>query len=789
MKVSLRWLKQYIDINLSVEELVKGLTMSGLEVEEVLDLGLESKSFIIGQIERIDSHPNADKLSVCQVNIQERVLNIVCGASNMKSGDKVVVALPGSVLPNGLNLKKTKIRGVASEGMMCSSEELGLPKTQDGILILSPEETVGEGFDVLLDISITPNRPDCLSLIGIAREVQALTDNSVKIPKPRFSEKLEPSSSYIDITIQNKTGCPRYCARILENIRIQPSPLWLQNALVLAGMRPINNIVDVTNFVLLELGHPLHAFDYDLIKGKKILVRNAQKGEKLPAIDEREYTLDKEDLVIADKDRPIALAGIIGGKNTEVNQDSTSIVLEAAYFNPQNIRRSARRIGIHTEASYHFERGMDPEILPLAINRATELIQQITGAEVKKDIIDVCVNVYNERPSIHLYIPRVNQILGTDISLNEINTVFQKLDIEVIDSGDDYLIVRPPSYRVDIERDIDCIEEIARIYGYDSIPATYPYISHIDRAPVVSEHSFLQEFKDIMVGSGLREVLNYSFLSGQFQKEMGFDSSTFIPIANPISNELDTLRVSLIPGLLKTLLNNQALGHEAVNCFEAGKTFVKNPNYEETEEWQVSFIITGQKLLSWYDKKSWDFYDLKGIAESVLDKLDIKKYSVQRMDSSTLYHPGKSLYLKNGNTIFFEGGELHPLVAQNLGLQTAVYCGQFYPQSIKQNRTPDRDMFRLYRFPGNHRDISMIFDSSIPYADIESAIRNSGGPLLWKVLLVDHYQNPQLGENKKSLTFHLIYRDPEKTLSDNDVKPSFEAIIRALETQFQARLR
>lgn len=789
MKVSVRWLKQYIDYTISLQELVNGLTMSGLEVEEIIDLGLENKTIVIGQIQTVDSHPNADKLSLCQVTTGKKTYSIVCGASNMKAGDRVVLALPGATLPTGFKLKKTKIRGVVSEGMMCSSEELGLYKSEEGIMILSDQDPIGEGFDILLDISITPNRPDCLSLIGIAREVRALTGGTVKIPKPRFTEKLKASSSYIDISIKNKEGCPRYCARVLENIKIQPSPLWLQNALLLAGMRPINNIVDATNFVLWEMGHPLHAFDYDLIAGKQIIVRKAQSGEKLPAIDEKEYSLTPEDLVIADRDRPIALAGIIGGKNTEVHDKTTTIVLESAYFNPPNIRRSSNRTGLKTEASYHFERGMDPEILPVALNRVTELIYQISDAEVKKGIIDVAANSFSQIPTINLRIQKANQILGTDITLNEINTIFQKLDIEVIDSNEEDLIVRPPSYRVDIVREIDCIEEIARIYGYDSIPETYPYISHINRAPVTSEHSFLQLLKEMLAARGLQEVINYSFLSRQFQKELGFAEDSFISLSNPLSNDLDTMRVSLLPGLLKTLDTNRSLGHDGVNCFEVGKIFYKNNRNEECEKWSVAYVMGGQKLLEWYDNKSWDFYDLKGTAESILSALNISRYSIERTTDSSLYHPGKSLSFVSCGEILFEGGELHPLITQSLDLKGPIFCGQFFPDLIHKHHSVKQQSIKLYRYPANHRDISMIFDNSIAYADIEAVIKKAGGPLLWKTLLVDYYQSPQLGKDKKSLTFHLIYRHPEKTLSDNDVKSSFESIIENLEKEFQARLR
>ncbi len=789
MQVSVRLLKEYIDIPLSIEELVNGLTMVGLEVEEVFDLGLINKEFVIGQIENIESHPNADKLSLCQVSTGENTRSIICGADNMKTGDKVVVALPNTTLPNGMKLKKAKIRGVVSEGMMCSTEELGLPKAEDGIMILPSDSPLGEGFDLLLDISITPNRPDCLSLLGIAREIQALTDSSVKPPKPRITEKLDLSSSLIDINIDDKNGCPRYCARVLDKIEIQPSPLWLQNALLTAGMRPINNIVDVTNFVLLELGHPLHAFDYDLIKGKKIIVRTARDGEKIIAIDEQEYTLEEDDLVIADQDRPIALAGIIGGKNTEVHEDTTMVVLEAAYFNPRYIRRTARKTGIQTGASYHFERGMDPEILPLALNRAAELIQKISSAEVKKEVIDVTTNSIPKIPTINLRIPRVNEILGTSIPLNQINNVFQKLDIEVVDSSEEALIVRPPSYRVDIQREIDCIEEIARIYGYDEIPETYPYMNHIERAPVISEHDFLQEFRETLSRNGLQEVIQYSFLSKSFQEQLGFSSEKFISIANPLSQDHSTMRISLLPGLLKNYMNNQSLGYEGTGCFEVGKIFYRDFHSKECEDWSIAFIIGGEKLFKWYDQQSWDFYDLKGIVESVLNQMGIEDFYVQRLSDSSLYHPGKSLVFKQGETILFEGGELHPSLLQLLNLKTSVYCGRFHPDAIKQLRDTGYESIQLYRYPGNQRDISMIFDNSIPYAKIEEAIQEAGDGLLWKVILVDHYQSPKLGKDKKSLTFHLIYRHPEKTLSDEEITPSFENIIKRLEEQFQARLR
>ena len=786
MRISFRWLKKYIDVKLSVSELAEALTMIGLEVEDELNLGYEDKKIVIGQIKEINKHPNADKLSYCKVDVGDRILDIVCGAKNMKEGDKVVVALPGAKLPNGLKLKKTRIRGCVSEGMMCSEAELGLAKSSEGIMILDPSYPVGEGFDYIFELGITPNRPDCLSLIGVAREVQAIVLNSVKMPLQKIVEQLEETNLKLKVEIENKAWCPRYTARVLEQVKIAPSPLWLQNALVLAGMRPINNIVDVTNFVLWEMGHPLHAFDYDLIKDKTIIVRNAKEGEIIKAVDERTYVLSQDMLVIADSSRPIAIAGIIGGKNTEISEETINVVLESAYFNPQCIRRTSKKLGITTEASYRFERGSDYNALPIALNRAASLIQQITNCDMTKGIIDA-----NYLPSakrqITLNFNNVNKILGTKLNVQDISDIAMRLQFEVVSSSKEEVVLSIPSYRVDLNREIDLIEEIARIYGYNNIEDTFPFIDKEKIAKVESVKEKIYKLKNFVKELGLTEIINYTFLSGDFQKKLGFDESKFVNLANPLSREYNVMRISIIPSLIKTYMVNVTHYIKDMSIFEIGKVFEKEKN-EYKEEYRLGILLCGYRYNEWHRKEKWDIYYLKGIVEDILEFFGIKKYEIS-YSNNVLFHPGKSFKIKKDENLLFVGGEIHPSIKEKLDVSDDIIFGEFFLDWLLNQKEKIVKYKELYSFPANYRDLSMIFDKKIPYEEIEAEIIKSGGAYLKKVKLVDIYEHPSLGKDKVSFTFNLVYQHSEKTLSDEEIKPSFEKIIKMLEKKFGAILR
>lgn len=788
MNISVRWIKQLIDFDLSVKDLMHGLTMSGLEVENELNLGYEDQMIVIGKILERNPHPDADKLSCCKVDVGSEVLDIVCGADNMKAGDKVVVARNGSKLPNGMKLKSTKIRGVVSNGMMCSESELGLAKTSSGIMILDELFPVGEGFDFVFEVAITPNRPDCLSMLGIAREIKALCSGVIKHPKSKVSERLESALYHVNLTIKAKDLCPRYTARVIGQVKIGPSPIWMQNFLAVAGIRPINNIVDITNYVLLELGQPLHAFDYDLIKDKKITVRKAKKGESILAIDEKSYMLEDEDLVIADSSRPIAIAGVIGGKNTEVTQDTVNVVLESAYFNPSSVRRTSKRLGLSTDASYRFERGADYDGLYLALNRAAGLIQDIAQGEVTKGIYEVNALAKDLNHTVSLSYNNVNRVLGTNMDISEISEIATRLQFEVVNCSKQEVLLSIPSYRVDLEREIDLIEEIARVYGYNKIPETFPKIDKLAIAKINSSDAKLKKLRAVLNSSGLSETIHYSFVADAYQADLGFDSEKFIALQNPLSRELNVLRISLFTSILKALQLNDAQGMSDVAFFEIGKIFQKTEK-KMIEENSMAILLSGKNTDGWLGSSDWDFYSMKGIVEEVMDFFGVKSYQIEYAKDNPLLHPGKAMIVKQGRNVFFEGGQLHPVMKKKLGLTKDCFIGVFALESLLARKSKLKKYSELFRFPGMNRDISMIFDRSVSFVDLQKAIQKTGGNLLQDIRLTDVYEHDSLGDNMRSLTFNLLYRHPDRTLTDEEVKPLFEKAISYLQSEFGGNLR
>lgn len=792
MRISYRLLQHYIDLkDISVQEVADALTMLGIEVESVYDLGMINGNIVIARIQKIDPHPNADKLTLCTVDAGKRgVVKVVCGATNIKPGNVVPLAIPDVLLPNGTMLRKARIRGVESEGMLCSGAELKWNDDHSGILILPDNLPIGEPFDALLEITITPNRPDCLSLIGIARELSARFRRPLHLPVPRFNEITTPADSLARVKITAWEGCPRYTARVIRHIKVRPSPRWLVYFLESAGLRSINNVVDATNFVLLEFGHPLHAFDMDKIAEHQIIVRWAKDGEQIETLDGVKRTLTSEDLVIADPQKVVALAGIMGCGNSEISDSTVNVLLECAYFNPTTIRRTAKRLDMQTEASYRFERGTDREKMTFALERATELIKELAGGEVAKGFIDT-FTPYSRPHPVSVEIKKVTSLLGIELNGREIADNLARLGFELVSSDRERLRFNIPSHRVDISRDVDLIEEVARIFGYEKIPAVLPYLQSVPAEPSIGER-IEKILSNALVGMGFYETINYSFVSARQVSEMGFSSDELVSILNPISREQDVMRPSLIIGLVNNFIHN--LNREVYNIrlFEIGSSYhwddSSDDGYKEPR-WLVAGM-SGYIVENWLDgEREVNFFDIKGVAENLLSSLGIKRYNIERATQVHWLHPGKSAqFVVKGEPICWFG-EFHPALRSRLDIPQPLFLLEM-PLWIVEKLADLTPRFKdLPRYPATRRDFAFIVDEEVASLDIERCIRRIGKELIENITLFDVYRGEQIPPGKKSLAYSVTFRASDHTLTDAEVNTLQEKIISALTKQLGITLR
>ena len=793
MKVTLNWLREYIDIDWDAVELEKRLTMSGLESESLDDLGERYCGVVVGHVTARSQHPRADRLSVCQVDIGEADrATIVCGAPNVAPGQKVAVILPGHSLPDGTGIERTRIRGVESEGMICSEVELDLGTDADGILVLPADCRVGAPFaeatgldDVVVDFEVTPNRPDCLSVVGIAREVRALTGVELRRPEEAPAESGEPGTASASVEIEDAAGCPRYVCRVVRGVEIGPSPVWMQRRLQAVGMRPVNNVVDVTNFAMLELGQPLHAFDLATIPDGTVVVRRACVGERLRLLDGRDCGLDETMLVIADCQRPIALAGIMGGAETEVTGRTTDILLESAYFSPETVRAGARGLGMSTEASARFERGTDWELPPLASDRAAGLLAEFTGGTVAPGRIDAYPSPL-QRPRIPLRTKRVNALLSTRLQARDCKRILELLGCEVEPQGET-LQVTVPGFRPDLQREVDLAEEVGRIYGYDRIEASSSLRGPLENT-VLSDFEIQQEFRQRMTAAGVDEVVTSTIVDG------GCTSWDRLPSAPALANPAtasDVLRSSLIPSLADVARHNFNRRTRTVCIFELGKCFFEGDPHAaalHTETLRLGGLWFGLGTESaWRDeRRQVDFLDLKGLIESVTEGLNPRFHG----GAHPLMRSGHCAELSIAGKPAGNFGECSRELLEAFDLPEPVYIFELDFEVLATAWKARKAAFRPPpKFPPIERDLAIVLDESVPAGDIIAAVRQADTKLIEFVELFDVYTGDRVGPGEKSLAFNLRLRSPERTLKDREADEAIAGVLAHLGRAFGVRLR
>ncbi|MBW2492063.1 MAG: phenylalanine--tRNA ligase subunit beta [Deltaproteobacteria bacterium] len=803
MKVSLSWLKEYVNINMNANDLADALTMVGLEVESVSDRYDYLNSVYVGRIVNIDSHPNSDQLKLCSVDIGGDIISVVCGAPNIKRGMIVPCAIPGTRFPKGTLLEKSIIRGKTSEGMLCSELELGLGSNGNEIMALSNNLSVGDSLnkalglsDPVFEIDLTPNRPDCLSIIGTAREIAAIENKRVVYPEIYLPESINDIVNHTSVTITAPTLCPRYAASLIFDVTVGPSPFWLQDRLISVGLKPINNIVDITNFVMMESGQPLHAFDFDRLDENRIVVRTAQENETFITLDGKERRLDPEMLMICDGKKPVAMAGVMGGLNSEVEDTTTNILLESAYFDPVCIRKTSKKTGLNTDASHRFERGVDPNGTLTALNRATQLIAEIGGGKCVEGVIDEYPLPFSET-TIDISIRRLNRHLGTRLDTAAVGKYLTSIEFEVIQIDENKLRVTPPSCRVDIKRFEDISEEIARLFGYNNIETTFPLIPADARHPD-KKIDLRDRTKILMTGLGFSEAINYSFISKQScdRLELPPDDPKrkMVDILNPISEDQSVMRTSLIPGLLETMKLNISLQNKNLKLFEIGNVFF-HTGQEDSQPDEVEMLAglwTGTRVDSAWssDEINCDFYDLKGVVEELLRKLDIVNTTFTRIPREfCLYtRPGFTARILDKNEPVGLVGEVHPKVLGNYDLQQTAFIFELNFDRLIQSVPDTKSARPIPKYPSTSRDITLIIDNDVETYKIIKTVEILQEKLVEHLHLFDVFMGDPIPKGKKSVSFRITYRSSEETLEDNRVNHIHKTITNQLLKTFDATL-
>jgi phenylalanyl-tRNA synthetase beta chain len=801
MIVTYNWLKEFVDFDLSPESLSDLLTMIGLEVEGVRSVGEGMDDVVVALVEEREQHPNADKLSLCRVNSGEETLSIVCGAQNFKAGDKVALARIGAVLPGDFRIKRSKIRGSESFGMLCSEKELGLAEESDGIMILDQDLQIGVPLfdalglkDTIFEIGLTPNRADCLSVIGIAREVAAKLGKKVKYPEFRLRENGPAITDAASIRVDDPDLCPRYTARYVTGCTIAPSPAWMVNRLNAVGIRSINNVVDITNYVLLEFGHPLHAFDFRFLAGGTIIVRRAVEGERFTTLDGQERVLSASDLTIRDAERVVALAGIMGGENSEIRDTSTDILLESACFAPTAIRRTAKRLAMHTESSHRFERGADINVLPTALDRAAYLMAELAGGTIAAGSIDVYPNPVTPR-RIAVRLDRIAQILGIRLSADEVAHMFRNLEFAVEAAETGVFHVTVPTFRVDIEREIDLVEEAARLTGYDRIPATMPKVRLFSDRP--GRHQRLErKVRDLLVAHGLSEVISYSFVNPNVYDTILLGENdprrNGVRILNPLSEDQAVMRTTLLPGLLETAARNASFRLLNMHLFEMRRVYLPVPGGDLPEEpVYAAGLMSGAR-----DPEGWnrnlelvDFYDVKGLLENILESLAIEQVTFAARDIEPYFHPGKACRVYAGQELIGSFGELHPTVQENYGFERPV-C--YFELDFEKLVSVSRDVTSVSpppRYPDTFRDIAMLVGDDVEAGAVVECIRSNKVAEMEGVEIFDLYTGPNIPQGQKSIAVRVRYRSSERTLTDEEVNRIHQRVVECLLKKINISIR
>ena len=811
MKTSLNWLKKYVDIRIPVKTLAERLTMAGFEVENIEQTGEKYKNFVLGEVKSVEKHPFADRLTVCLVDTGDGISQIICGAPNVSPGQCVIVGLPGAVVPHdqhdpqgkSFTLARTKIRNVESFGMICSAYELGLGPDKDGIMVLkeagAPGTPVADYLgldDTIFDIGITPNRPDAMSHLGIAREIAALFDKKLKFPAYKVSTSKVKIGKELAVKVLDPVNCPRYSARVVRNVAVGESPKWLRDSLERIGIRPVNNIVDITNYVLMEFGHPLHAFDYDRITDKTIIVRRATEGESFVTLDHKERRLSKDTLLICDPAKTLAIAGVMGGQNSEISGSTTNIVIESAYFNPRSIRKTSKLFSLSTDASQRFERGADPNATIAALDRAAALIRSVCGGEILSGVIDI----YKKKIgiwSVTVRAKKLNEVLGTSLNVSTIKDILNKLALQPKIVGGSKgetarIQCRVPTFRPDLAEEIDLIEEVARIYGYNKVPekeSTNLLLQGEAQAP-----DFSVGLREWFIGSGYSEVINNSM---QDVSTAMLGSENIVRIANPISNEMAALRTSMLPGMLGVVRHNIFHGSKDLRLFEFGKVYLHIPNKESastlggySEESRLILAWSGVAEPGGWDRKprKFDIFDAKGEIDSLGQKISLDNIKfIPYSTTDPLTQTGIRIEI-NG---CYAGliGLVHKKILDSFEIEEDVYFAELLPEVFIKGRGEGKIFSQLPRFPVVERDLALVVDKNILHESVVEEIYRLKVPFLRSVDIFDIYTGDQIGADKKSLAYRLNFMAEDHTLGQEEIDNSIRLIIQQVARAFNASIR
>lgn len=801
MKASLEWLKEYADIDVEAKQLADIMTMTGSKVETVEEQGNDIQNVVVGKILEIKPHEDSDHLVVTKVDVKDEILQIVTGANNINEGDIVPIAKDGAKLPGGIEIKTGKLRGVDSCGMMCSVGELGLDinsypnQIENGIMILDSKMEAELGEDIknvlginqtVFDFEITPNRPDCLSIEGLGREVAVSLNTLFKAPHKNIDEmNVENKENVEGVTVEITAPdlCYRYIARVVKNVKIAPSPEWMVKRLNACGVRSINNIVDITNYVMLEMGQPMHAFDINSIEGKHITVRRATNGEKITTLDNQERTLNENMLVIADSKKPVAIAGVMGGQNSEIENTTETVVFESAVFNGGSIRKTAKAVGLRTEASSRYEKGLSPENAIRAVNRAVELVELIGAGKAAEGKVDVypTKQKINEIP---LNVEKINSLIGTNLSKQEMVETLEKLEMQVKENT-----VIPPYFRQDVEQLADIAEEVLRFYGYDELGTTL-INAETTLGGRNKEQNISEDISKYLVNIGLSEICTFGFLSEKDLAKCNITGDNIylkeaVKIQNPLSEDYTLMKTTSVPSMMQMLENNNNYKNKNVKLFEISRTYQnKNDAIKNGELPLENNILT----IGMYSENE-DFYTLKGIVENVIEVSGVARFDIKKEKENAMYHPGRCANFKVGNDVIATFGEANPLLTRNYDITQRVLLAEINLDKLTKYSRKNKKYSPITKFPAIERDISMVIDEQIEVGEIEKIIQKKAKKTLEKAQLFDIYRSEKLGENKKSVAYSLKFRLPDRTLKDEEINSIMKEIIAEFEKTLGAELR
>jgi phenylalanyl-tRNA synthetase beta chain len=808
MKFTLNWLKEYTDVNIPVETLADRLTMLGLEVDNVEQLYQDLAPVKVARITDVRPHPDADRLTLCDVSVGADSYQVVCGAPNARPGLLTPIALPGTSLASGITVKKAKIRGQESIGMLCSERDLGISDDHSGIMELDEAVNDGQSMvhalsmeDTLIEVDLTPNRPDCTSIIGIAREVAGFTNQKLKVPVTNELPALTGTGVPFSVEVLDPQDCPRYAGRLLRNVTIGPSPWWLKKRLMAVGQRPINNVVDVTNLVMMEYGQPMHAFDFSKLADGKIIVRRATEGEKITTLDGETRQLDEQMLLICDGEKPVAVAGVMGGENSEVSDSSKEILLESACFNPLSIRRTARKLNLGTESSYRFERGVDPEVAPKAMERAVQLLVELAGAEVVENGYD-CVAGIKEREKIALRVSRTNDLLGTQLSIDDIAKCLESIELQATKVDDNTLHITIPSFRVDLEREVDLVEEVARLQGYNNIPTAMPMVPMSFPEQEIGL-DIRKKLALLLTSQGFSEAINYSFVDDNYFDKLKLDSNDplrqTVALLNPLSEDQNIMRTLVIPSLLQNIQRNTSRQNNDIRLFEIGKVF--HPTGETTlpvENMRLAGVLSGRRnpasSLLHYGSETVDLYDCKGAVEEIFRELRVPNVEKKGIFDSNVDAPA---YLLPETYISFESsgrivgymGKVDSGVLKSFGIKQDVFLFDLDVDVLTDLEPQPKNYVSLPKYPAVKWDIALIVPEKVPSGSLLEAINNAGESLVETAEIFDIYRGKGIDQGHKSVALSITYRSAEQTLDDPTVNKVHQRLIKMLEERFGGKMR